>query len=200
MAFRAIFDSQRFKKSWDSLNLVWEAIMDSWRYAIDNIKLNKYPYMFIWCDHNVGLISCWSQTIWDYQQWTSLSWFENMTRFRKNSRKLVQGYCWRLVGLWTYPQEFKVYCWRQTPNNLNIVNVLFPLSERIILIKSTISFLCNHSLVIEAPLSVLPCEVLLEIENYNLLETLSNWSTSISLQTFPLWKNGFAISWRLEFI
>ena len=69
---------------------------------------------------------------------------------------------------------------------LNIVNVFFPMSERIILIKSTIYFRCNHSLVTEAPLSVLPREVLLEIVNYNLLETLSNWSTSISLQTFPL--------------
>lgn len=47
---------------------------------------------------------------------------------------------------------------------------------------------CNDSLDTGAPLSVLPCEVLSETENYRLLEPLSNWSTSKSLDSLHLYE------------
>lgn len=47
---------------------------------------------------------------------------------------------------------------------------------------------CNDSLDTGAPLSVLPCEVLSEIENYSLLEPLRNGSTSKSVERLHLYE------------
>lgn len=47
---------------------------------------------------------------------------------------------------------------------------------------------CDDSLDTGAPLSVLPCEVLSEIENYSFLEPVRNWSTSKSLESLRLYE------------